>query len=456
MNFVHDVNVLRQTLKTVYEGSADLQALNSEIDALPKNCRIQVIPINWRHLLDFPKKNVRHSRKEQDLGDAFGDEDQYPSLEDITPEGVQFVRSLISDLALDILLYQSSYRDDIMRAVLAESNRIYHLFRERNPSFNGKVSLIGHSLGSAIYFDLLCRQKESLRGTKGQKRKYGGQASHHSTEVEFDFDVEDFYALGSPIGLFQMLKGRNILARHSNEYARPAESPLDPEMLQDPFLAGSATGFGQGDHVSNVTGLPYTISSPKVAQIFNVFFPSDPISYRLEPLISSAASKMSPQQLPYTKKTYAATVSGIGAKVGQSVSGLWSSLSAAMTSSMLNKSLGLTSDDVARIEAQAQSRPASQSISSGNNVSIGPASAGAGTNITSGGVIAPVIPTLQRERTNEKMKQLAANTAAADRSGTKDVPVLIDDEIETLFAGFEKRQKSDEEQDPVREVRIGD
>jgi len=41
VNFIHDVNVLRKTLKSVYGGSADLQALNSEIDKLPKNCRLQ-------------------------------------------------------------------------------------------------------------------------------------------------------------------------------------------------------------------------------------------------------------------------------------------------------------------------------------------------------------------------------------------------------------------------------
>jgi hypothetical protein len=98
VNFIHDVNVLRQTLKGVYSSSADLQALNSEIDKLPKNCRLQVLPVCWRHLLDFPKKGVRQNRKEHDLGDAFSNEEEYPSLEDITVEGVPFVRSLITDL----------------------------------------------------------------------------------------------------------------------------------------------------------------------------------------------------------------------------------------------------------------------------------------------------------------------------------------------------------------------
>jgi hypothetical protein len=43
---------------------------------------------------------VRQNRKEHDLGEAFGEDEEYPSLEDITVEGVPFVRSLITDLAL--------------------------------------------------------------------------------------------------------------------------------------------------------------------------------------------------------------------------------------------------------------------------------------------------------------------------------------------------------------------
>jgi hypothetical protein len=85
VNFIGDCNVLRQTLKNVYGGSADLQALNSEINKLPKNCRVQVLPVCWRHLLDFPKK--KQSRNEHDLGDTENTEDEYPSLEDITIEG---------------------------------------------------------------------------------------------------------------------------------------------------------------------------------------------------------------------------------------------------------------------------------------------------------------------------------------------------------------------------------
>jgi len=69
-------------------------------------------------------------------------------------------------------------------------------------------------------------------------------------------------------------------------------------------------------------------------------------------------------------------------------------------------------------------------------------SPGAGTNISAGGVISD-IPTLRRENTNEKMRQLAADTAANDREGSNTIAAtLIDDEIETLYAGFQKRRKS--------------
>lgn len=45
INFIHDVNVLRKTLKTVYKGSPDLQALNSALPDSDKNCRVQVLPV---------------------------------------------------------------------------------------------------------------------------------------------------------------------------------------------------------------------------------------------------------------------------------------------------------------------------------------------------------------------------------------------------------------------------
>ena len=422
LNFIHDVNVLRKTLKSVYDTSPDLQALNNEVENLPKNCRVQVLPVVWRHLLDFPKQSFKQNNREQDLADAdtIGDEERYPSLDDITVDGVPAIRSLISDLALDILLYQSAYREHISGIVQRECNRIYELFMQRNPSFNGKVSLIGHSLGSAILFDILCRQKDSTHlapSLSRSKRHSRGGGSNvgpdHTPELALKFNVESFFCLGSPLGLYQMLKGRRIAGR-SLPNAAAAQSSMDPDALQDPFLsAASASGTKTADEEI----LSITVSSPKCQQLFNILHPADPIAYRIEPLISTAMSSLKPQPLPYTKKGIfgvpGAGITGIGARVGQSVSGLWSNFTTGMASSLLNRSLGLTGDG---------QLPSSQSASN-PQVLRAPSSTGAPSNVPA-------------STTPSKSEQ------GGDNNAGEHPPTLIDGDMETLYAGFEKRRRS--------------
>ncbi|OCK79019.1 DDHD-domain-containing protein [Lepidopterella palustris CBS 459.81] len=422
VNFVHDVNTMRKTMKRIYATSADLQALNSEVDKMPKNCRIQVLPICWRHLLDFPKQSLKHNHKEHDLGDLDFEEQDYPTLDDITVEGVPAVRNLITDLALDILLYQSpAYKGHISRIVLQECNRIYRLFKERNPTFNGKVSLVGHSLGSAIMFDILCHQREELAEKHRNKHRRSTEDS-----LRLDFDVEDFYALGSPVGLFQMLKGRTIAARPSNSYV-PAKTPSN-EAFDDPFISPAGIGHSSANMFEVAT------SSPRCKQLFNIFHPTDPIAYRIEPLISPAMSTLKPQPLPYTKKgIFGAPVgqglTGIGARVGQSVSGLWTSFSSGIASSILNRSLGITEDATKLSSNQTQAQPTSR-----------PISVGAGTNIGAGVVSSG--SDLDMAYTNEEKKRRLSEETIGPGDFGEHPPTLIDSEIETLYAGFEKRRKS--------------
>ena len=415
INFIHDVNVLRKTLKSVYETSPDLQALNSEVDKLPKNCRLQVLPVVWRHLLDFPKQSFRQNQKEQDLTDpdTYGDDDEYPSLENITVEGVPAIRNLISDLALDILLYQSAYREHIASIVQQECNRVYELFVQRNPTFSGKVSLIGHSLGSAILFDILSRQKQTKPTSSGSNRyRKGGQrggnygGNQPVSDLGLKFEVEDFYCLGSPLGLYQMLKGRKIAARRSISGVA-AQSPLNPDALDDSFLGAPSQQSADigGTRESDI--LSVTVSSPKCEQLYNIFHPAAPIAYRIEPLISRAMSSLKPQPLPYTKKgifgVQAQGFTNIGARVGQSVSGLWSNITSGVASSLLNRSLGLTG------EGQLTS---SQSMNA---------------------------PQIQQK---PNTSTLAGNSQSEQEQNPEYPPTLIDSELETLYAGFEKRRKS--------------
>ncbi|KAJ6261105.1 hypothetical protein Dda_3770 [Drechslerella dactyloides] len=384
INFIHDVNVFRKTLKDVYGASLDIQHLNAQLDNAPKNCRIQVLP----HLLNFPKEALRAHRlnsgyataqREHDLGDPDDDSiyDSYPALDDITIEGVPAVRSLITDLALDILLYQSAYREHIARIVVRESNRIYELFKKRNPGWNGRVSLCGHSLGSAIYFDILCRE-----GFKGKQVGEG-----------LKFRCDSFFAFGSPIGLFQMLEGKSITARTpmskvvmmDNESQGPATTP--PEVRMD-YFGPMETPGGNGV-------LDINVSSPLCGQLYNIFHPTDPISYRMEPLVTKAMSEIKPQNLPYTKKTLLGNQLAGLSGIGQSLTSMWSNFSAGVASSILNRSLGFTGD----VQGSASNKRKSAS-------------------------------------------SLDIQTWYDEGEEMEHQPTQIDGELETLYAGFQKRRSS--------------
>ncbi|KAF2487170.1 DDHD domain-containing protein, partial [Neohortaea acidophila] len=431
VNFVHDVNTFRKTIKAVYADSPDLRALNAELDkADVVNSRIQVLPICWRHLLDFPKQSLKHNRGEHDLADTEFDDDQYPSLEDITVEGVPAVRNLITDLALDILLYQSpAYKDYISRIVLRECNRIYHLFMDRNPDFKGKISLVGHSLGSAIMFDLLCQQQKQPHQSRRQKKEHGQEGFH--------FEVEDFYALGSPIGLFQMLKGGTIAARESADRRSRAYTTS----MDDPMLGAAALPNKKMHTPPDIPTSHLALSSPKCGQIFNIFHPTDPISYRIEPLISPSMSSLKPQPLPYTKRGIFGApmgqgLTGIGARVTQSVSSMWTNVA----SNLLTRGLGYPGGEQAAANAPQSAK------------SSGPLAMSTDANAKSTNTPKASLPA---EGAHIEMDRRQADDPSATGESGQHPPTLIDAELETLYAGFQTRRKSGQSDASSRDFGAG-
>ncbi|KAF7508373.1 hypothetical protein GJ744_009364 [Endocarpon pusillum] len=420
INFIHDVNTLRKTMKAVYANAPDLQALNSPFKDARTNSRVICLPIVWRHLLDFPKQSVRQNKQEFDLADAEAiDEDDYPSLSDITVDGVPSVRNLITDLAMDVLLYQSAYREHIAGIVQRECNRVYNLFKERNPDFSGRVSLCGHSLGSAIVFDILCRQRDAANVRSHNLTKTSTDIEREKGNLQLDFSCENFFALGSPIALFQMLKGRTIAARRSNDDSKPTHSPFDSDPQS--LFANDSKYTQQQKSI-----IPISVSSPKCDQLFNIFHPTDPISYRIEPLISPAMASLKPQLLPYTKKGLFGTpgIANIGALVGQSVGSMWSNFTSGVASSLLNRSLGITGEE----QALSQDNKFQGNLDKKSQQQIQPGS--------------------QMPIADSKRQQALADATLSGLSSDH-LPTLIDSDMETLYAGFQKRRLSQKSSDPT-------
>lgn len=183
INFSQTVNFLRSSMKSVYKSSEGLKEINKKngYKDWEENCNVQVLPITWRHSIDFQTDHVNEDLKKSDL----------PLLTDITVDGVITLRKLLADVAFDILLYcDPYYKEMIMEKATSELNRIYCRFKEKNPKFDGQIHLMGHSLGSVILFDIL----SSSGDTNGLK-----------------FKVDNYFSVGSPIGLLKLI-ARTMIA----------------------------------------------------------------------------------------------------------------------------------------------------------------------------------------------------------------------------------------------------
>lgn len=82
------------------------------------------------------------------------------AVDNITVDGVRGLRVTLSATVHDVLYYMSPiYCQDIINSVSNQLNRLYLKFLKRNPGYDGKVSLYGHSLGSVLSYDILCHQQ---------------------------------------------------------------------------------------------------------------------------------------------------------------------------------------------------------------------------------------------------------------------------------------------------------
>ncbi|KAJ3009489.1 hypothetical protein HKX48_007915 [Thoreauomyces humboldtii] len=317
VNFIHDCNILRRTVKESSQQYATAKdqlkfSKRAGLIDMPDHGGVQILPVQWRQKIQFgmarkPKTEEEKNKEPPSL------QDLEATLDDITLEGVPSIRQLVSDVVLDVLLYMSPrYRQEMIKHVTEELNRIYRLFRKRNPRFNGKVSVLGHSLGSLLAFDILCNQPHAprsahpsvdLSATTGvpdtakrpvevdltdllhgamnaDDRKVTGLMERSSMRyTDLEFSVDRLFVVGSPVGLFLLLKGDKIQARKPGMSSRPGE----------------------------VEGL----SSPAVNALYNIFHPHDPVAYRIEPVIDREFAAQKPVPIPYTKGGLKGTIVGI-------------------------------------------------------------------------------------------------------------------------------------------------
>lgn len=223
--------------------------------------RIEVLPISWHSELHSEESGI----------DA--------KLKAITLESIPKIRSLTNETILDVLFYTSpKFCQHIIDIVSGSLNKMYTLFCQRNPEFSGRISLAGHSLGSLILFDLLSHQKaepESRENVVANAEGLLASSEPHVVPTNYMighagstgqpcisypqllFTAANFFAMGSPIGMFVTVRGIDNL------------------------------------------GLEFKL--PTCDQFFNIFHPFDPVAYRIESMVNAECSSLQPVLIPHHK-----------------------------------------------------------------------------------------------------------------------------------------------------------
>lgn len=272
----------------------------------------------------------------------------------ITLDNIPFVRDYCSDVGADILLYMTpAYFRVILSTVIEEIRKIWSIFvavngglqrvREASPN----ISLMGHSLGCAIISDLLAftidKGSTMSAGTDTDATATTTTTMHPRDEVEvvreksaaitrkLGFPVDNFFALGSPLAMFFVLKqwrpvgcfplpaedvpwntgftysdgdgfnNNSLGASPSEDYNLPPPPPFDAA------AAGTSKKTNSNNNRNSNNNLVVTPKRVAFAcrSYYNVFHPHDPIAYRVEPLVlgprETHLNYRHPMVLPYTK-----------------------------------------------------------------------------------------------------------------------------------------------------------
>ncbi|CAB1100509.1 unnamed protein product [Ectocarpus sp. CCAP 1310/34] len=171
-------------------------------------------------------------------------------IQDITFDSIPGFRDFASQAIMDVMYYLTpDVQVAILKVVGEQMNEMWKNFCRFTPDFSGKVSVIGHSLGSIIAHDILMAQPVK------------GETQIAEDAVAKDIPLLSFYpevllACGSPIGMFLALRQSTVNKKRLFKF-----------------------------HTTN--------------RFFNLNHLYDPVAYRLEPLLDKRLRDLQPLHVPH-------------------------------------------------------------------------------------------------------------------------------------------------------------
>uniref|UniRef100_H0ZS91 DDHD domain-containing protein n=1 Tax=Taeniopygia guttata TaxID=59729 RepID=H0ZS91_TAEGU len=236
---------------------------------------VEFLPVEWRSKLTLD-------------GDT---------VDSITPDKVRGLRDMLNSSAMDIMYYTSPlYRDELVKGLQQELNRLYSLFCSRNPEFEekgGKVSIVSHSLGCVITYDIMTGWNP-VRLYEQLLQKEEEELEECWMSYEERRLLEELYLTKQRLREIE----ERLHELKASTISKPPVLKFKVCMFKRFLLNFSALflalrGIRPGSSGSQDHILPRTICN----RLLNIFHPTDPVAYRLEPLILKHYSNISPVQI---------------------------------------------------------------------------------------------------------------------------------------------------------------
>jgi len=243
-----------------------------------KDARAEYLPVEWHETFSILSRRRSLAGTTDENREASGGN---VMMDDISLRTIPNMRNFANDTLMDVLYFMSPEHHDIMIDVVADEMKFLVEKFRRLTGFTGGISLVGHSLGSIIAWDILANQVEkprhlpkvgSLESVAASAVSYTTLDSPKSgttdssikprslTEAsdypQLPFPVDNFFLLGSPVPVFLMIRNQRC-------------------PLKDSYFL------------------------PGCRRVFNLFHPFDPVAYRIEPCIDPTNAEFEPIMAPH-------------------------------------------------------------------------------------------------------------------------------------------------------------
>jgi hypothetical protein len=265
----------------------DIQTVQTK---LATRGRVEYLPVEWHEAFALQSQRGASLEAAQSLPPGRL-RSPNATMNDVSLRTIPQMRAFANDTLMDVLYFMSPAHHDIIIDIVTHEmndivNRVYDL-----TNFSGKVSVMGHSLGSVIAWDILANQLPSIT-----KRDNDDLVSMCPEILPAGMRMAD--ALNSDQEAAPTELSSVSLERSDSEDTSLSEAAWTYPQLA--FAVDNAFMVGSPIPVflmirNQLHPLSQDFSLKGCSHVFNIFHPYDPVAYRIEPLLNPRNADVEPR-----------------------------------------------------------------------------------------------------------------------------------------------------------------